>query len=133
MSYRNKNNHKNSVRTAFFFFYILSVTGCLIEALRYIKSYTPSPILAQCYISYRNQSFVLQCRPQSATLLKKRFCSRCFPVNFAKFPRTPFFRTPPGYCFCGLVQMNIIVCIGVSTPLKNTTPSFLPSPSPPSP
>ena len=26
-----------------------------------------------------------------ATLLKKRFWRRCFPVNFAKFLRTPFF------------------------------------------
>ena len=25
-----------------------------------------------------------------ATLLKKRFWHRCFPVNFAKFLRTPF-------------------------------------------
>ena len=24
------------------------------------------------------------------TLLKKRFWYRCFPVNFVKFPRTPF-------------------------------------------
>ena len=30
-----------------------------------------------------------------ATLLKKRLCHRCFPVNFVKFLRTPFFyRTP---------------------------------------
>ena len=28
--------------------------------------------------------------PRSATLLKKRLCHRCFPVNFAKFLRTPF-------------------------------------------
>ena len=28
---------------------------------------------------------------QPATLLKKRFWHRCFPVNFAKFLRTPFF------------------------------------------
>ena len=25
------------------------------------------------------------------TLLKKRLCHRCFPVNFTTFPRTPFF------------------------------------------
>ena len=31
-----------------------------------------------------------------ATLLKKRISHSCFPVNFAKFLRTPFFqRTPP--------------------------------------
>ena len=27
---------------------------------------------------------------RSATLLKMRLWHRCFPVNFAKFPRTPF-------------------------------------------
>ena len=27
--------------------------------------------------------------------LKKRLWYRCFPVNFAKFLRTPFYRTPP--------------------------------------
>ena len=31
-----------------------------------------------------------------ATLLKKRLWHRCFPVNFAKFLRTPFYRTSPG-------------------------------------
>ena len=29
-----------------------------------------------------------------ATLLKKRLWHRCFPMNFAKFLRTPFHRTP---------------------------------------
>ena len=28
---------------------------------------------------------------QAATLLKKRLWHRCFPVNFVKFLRTPFF------------------------------------------
>ena len=35
------------------------------------------------------------CQSQPATLLKKRLSQRCFPVNFAKFLRTPFYRTPP--------------------------------------
>ena len=30
-----------------------------------------------------------------ATLLKKRLWHRCFPVNFAKFLRTPFFTEQP--------------------------------------
>ena len=34
-----------------------------------------------------------------ATLLKKRLWYRCFPVNFAKFLRTPFYSTPPDDCF----------------------------------
>ena len=28
--------------------------------------------------------------PQPTILLKKRLCHRCFPVNFAEFPKTPF-------------------------------------------
>ena len=34
-----------------------------------------------------------------ATLLKKRFWHRCFPVNFAKFLRAPFLQNTPGGCF----------------------------------
>ena len=34
-----------------------------------------------------------------ATLLKKRLWYRCFPMNFAKFLRTPFHRTPLNDCF----------------------------------
>ena len=34
-----------------------------------------------------------------AALLKKRLQHKCFPVNVAKFLRTPFYRTPSGYCF----------------------------------
>ena len=32
---------------------------------------------------------------RAATLLKKRLWYRCFPVNFMKFLKTPFYRTPP--------------------------------------
>ena len=46
----------------------------------------------------RLQTWVLQLRP--ATLLEKRFWHRCFPANFAKFLRTPFYRTPLSKCFC---------------------------------
>ena len=34
------------------------------------------------------------------TLLKKRLWHRCFPVNFAKFLRTPFLQNTSGGCFC---------------------------------
>ena len=37
---------------------------------------------------------------RSATLLKKSPWHRCFPVNFGKFLRTPFYRTPSNNCFC---------------------------------
>ena len=37
--------------------------------------------------------------PEPATLLKMRLWHRCFPINFAKFLRTPFHRTPLNDCF----------------------------------
>ena len=33
-------------------------------------------------------------------LLKKRPWHRCFPLNFAKFLRTPFLQSTSGGCFC---------------------------------
>ena len=35
-----------------------------------------------------------------ATLLKKRICHRCFPVNFVKFVRTPFLLKISSGCSC---------------------------------
>ena len=37
-----------------------------------------------------------------ATLLKKRLFHRCFPVNFAKFLRTPFLQNTSSGCFCSM-------------------------------
>ena len=36
--------------------------------------------------------------PEPATLLKVTLWHRCFPINFAKFLRTPFHRTPLNDC-----------------------------------
>ena len=38
-----------------------------------------------------------------ATLLKKRLWHKCFPVNFAKFLRTPFLQNISGGCFCNCI------------------------------
>ena len=35
------------------------------------------------------------CRPEACNFIKKRFWHRCFPVNFVKFLRTPFFIEHP--------------------------------------
>ena len=35
-----------------------------------------------------------------ATLLKKILWHRCFPVNFAKFPRTTFLKNTSGWLLC---------------------------------
>ena len=52
--------------------------------------------VSQCILAFRNfakftgKHRCQSLRPQPATLLKKRLWHRCFPVNFAKFLRTPF-------------------------------------------
>ena len=43
---------------------------------------------------------------QPATTLKKRLWHRCFPMNFGKFSRTPFYRTSPGNCFCNIIKLK---------------------------
>ena len=42
-----------------------------------------------------------------ATLLKKRLWHRCFSVNFVKFLRTPFYRTPLVAAFKVYVNIHI--------------------------
>ena len=42
-----------------------------------------------------------------ATLLKKRLWHRCFPVNFAKFLRTPFLQNTSGRLL--LLNMRVII------------------------
>ena len=37
---------------------------------------------------------------RSAIILKKRLWHRCFPANFLKLLRTPFYSIPLGDCFC---------------------------------
>ena len=44
-----------------------------------------------------------------ATILKKRPWHRCFPVNFSKYLRTPFYRTTLGDCLCSL--LNVLLSI----------------------
>ena len=41
-------------------------------------------------------------------LLKNRLWHRCFLVNFAKFLKTSFDRTPPDYCLLCLVYLRIL-------------------------
>ena len=44
------------------------------------------------------------CIRRSVTLLKKRIWHRCFPVNFAKFSRTAFYRTSLGDYFSNITS-----------------------------
>ena len=45
-----------------------------------------------------------------ATLLKLRLWHKCFPVNFAKFLRTPFLQNTSGDCFYKSLKPNSHLC-----------------------
>ena len=54
-----------------------------------------------------------------ATSLKKRVWHRCFPVNFAKFLRTPFLQNTSGRLI-----LVFILCFTVSKKKKNSRTGF---------
>ena len=61
---------------------------------------------------------IFQKTPVSETLLKKKLWHRCFPVNFAKFLRTPFCRIPPDDCFCILkLEKKATFCDVINKPI----------------
>ena len=63
--------------------------------------------LKELIVRFQKQPPQLFCNKRCAILLKKRLWHRCFPVNFAKFLRTPFLQNrtrPHDYFFtwfCG--------------------------------
>ena len=79
-------------------------TDSLINTLQYYFKQTSEAVVQRCSvkkvfleISQNSQestcarvSFLIKLQARPATLLKKRLWYRCFPVNFAKFLRTPF-------------------------------------------
>ena len=44
-----------------------------------------------------------------ATLLKKRLWHRCFPVNFAKFLRTPFLQNTSGRLLLQIAEVTPLI------------------------
>ena len=62
------------------------------DVLKYFGKFTGKHL---CQIPFFNKAAGLRL----PTLLKKRLKHRCFPVNFVKFLRAPFYRTRPGECF----------------------------------
>ena len=46
-------------------------------------------------------SFLIKLQASACNFIKKvTLWHRCFPVNYANFLRIPFYKTPPGDCFC---------------------------------
>ena len=67
-----------------------------------------------CQSIFFNKVAGLSPRLSPATLLKKRLWHRCFPVNFAKFLRTPFYRILPDDYFLYLIMLCSIILIQFS-------------------
>ena len=67
--------------------------SCEKSVLRNLAKLIGKPL---CQSLYFNK--IAGLRP--STLLKERLQHRCFPVNFAKFLRTPFLTEHSGGCFC---------------------------------
>ena len=72
---------------------ILTVSPFLTRIFRSFLTYNKEAVVRSC--SVREVFLKI---PQK-TLFKKRLRHRCFPVNFAKFPSTPFYRTLLDDCF----------------------------------
>ena len=49
--------------------------------------------------------FLIKLQATLASLLKKRLWHKCFPVNFAKFLRTPFLQNTSSGCFCKEIML----------------------------
>ena len=60
----------------------------------WIKSNSVERLVAifinSCPEVFCKKAVLKNCRPQPLTIIKKRFCHRCFHVNFAKFLKTLF-------------------------------------------
>ena len=52
-------------------------------------------------------------------VIKKETLARCFPVNFAKFLRTPFLQNTSGGCFSILMRLQDFNCIKHRRGMKN--------------
>ena len=59
-----------------------------------------------------------------ATLLKKRLWHRCFPVNFAKFLRTPFLQNTSGKLFSKGSEYSIPLALKSSLNVRKTFLSY---------
>ena len=66
----------------------------MVDCTFYKSTIKSNCILSLCHVRVRSSR---QERP--ATLLKKRLCHRCFPVNFAKFLNTLFLQIISSGCF----------------------------------
>ena len=76
--------------------------------------------------SFQNELKTKSCRRslRSATLLKKRLWSRCFPVNLVKFLRTPFLQNISGRLLLMLLTIAVksrIIDFCESSPYASAT------------
>ena len=49
--------------------------------------------------------------PEACNFIKKRLWHRCFPVNFAKFLRTPFLQSTSGQLLLNLKTYPVVIVL----------------------
>ena len=93
-------------RTQFFFFFFFFLPKVLCKkrcSQKFRKIHRKTPVPESLFHKVAGlRPAALKKRPwhRPPTLPKKRLCHKCFVVNFARFLRSPFYRTPPGDCSC---------------------------------
>ena len=78
--------------------------GCNCNCCKFLHPKSSIPF--RKYFQKQSSGGVLEKRP--ATLLKKELWHRCFPVNFVKFLRTPFFTEllPWLFLYCSKLEFH---------------------------
>ena len=72
---------------------------------RVLRNFTKFTGKHQCQSLFFNKVIGLR----RATLLKKRLCHKCFPVNFVKFLRTTFSQNTSGRLLLSIVFLKIAI------------------------
>ena len=97
-------------------FFILILTYCSSLYIQYTEAAFQRCSVKKVFleISQNSQentcarvSFLIQLQGSPATLLKKRLWHRCFPVNFAKFLRTPFLTEYIRWLLLNIVHLKL--------------------------
>ena len=83
-----------------------SAPGLRMKGLRHFRSSLPEVFCKKGVL--RNFAKFTGKHLWPATLLKKGLWHRCFPVNFAKFLRTPFLQNTDG-CFWHFRKIGVIL------------------------
>ena len=106
--------------TRYIYGYFILVRNSLEKQnTRFREAFPPEKRVAIAF-RFSHQKYSMKNVLRPATLLKKRLWERCFPVNFAKFLRTPFLQNTSGrllLCFMAFIPPQRLknICYWKST------------------